>query len=37
MLELKVTSRGFALARFMDFYEKPCSIQKSSLADVDCI
>lgn len=31
------TSRGFGIVEFTDFYGESCSIQKSSLADADCI
>lgn len=31
------TCRGFSIATFQDHYDKPCSIQKSSLATEDCI
>lgn len=37
MFEWKETARGFARATFEDFYKQKCSIQKSSLADVDAI
>lgn len=31
------TQRGFSRIEFEDFYSSKCSIQKSSLADDDCI
>lgn len=31
------TARGFSLIEFKDFYDNPCSLQKSSQAFVDCI
>ena len=31
------TARGFMLKEFTDFYGHECSIQKSSLAGIDCI
>lgn len=31
------TSRGFAVARFQDLYGSQCSLQKSSLADLDAV
>ena len=31
------TERGFALAEFRDFYDKACSVQRSSIATEDCI
>lgn len=31
------TNRRFAIVRFVDLYNSPCSIQKSSLADADAI
>lgn len=36
-LDLKVTNRGFAKCAFTDRYGAQCSIQKSSLANEDCI
>jgi hypothetical protein len=36
-LDHKVTQRGFAYVNFKDFYGEPCSIQKSSLADVPAL
>lgn len=37
MIEIKATNRGFAIGEFKDEYGLKCSIQKSSLADKDCI
>lgn len=31
------THRGFPLFNFTDYYDAPCSVQKSSLADTDAI
>jgi hypothetical protein len=36
-MEVTKTDRGFALAEFDDFYGHRCSVQKSSLAEYDCI
>jgi len=36
-MRLKKTERGFKRGDFMDYYDKPCSIQESSLATCDCI
>ena len=36
-LKLTETHRGFALANFTDLYGAECSIQKSSLAELDAI
>lgn len=36
-MKRKKTSRGFALIEFLDRYESPCSLQKSSLATEDAI
>ena len=35
--KLQTTQRGFPLYRFIDRYDKPCSIQKSSLASENAI
>lgn len=37
MIEWKKTERGFERGEFKDLYEKECSIQESSLADVAAI
>ncbi len=37
MLSQSKTSRGFALIKFQDRYDQPCSLQKSSIATEDCI
>lgn len=37
MLEEKKTERGFDLMEFVDRYGSPCSLQKSSLAEEDCV
>ena len=34
---MEKTDRGFRIIRFKDYYNCECSIQKSSLADIDCI
>ena len=34
---MKKTNRGFAIYNFKDQYKKECSLQKSSLADKDCV
>ena len=31
------TERGFAILNFIDRYNRPCSLQKSSLATENCI
>ena len=36
-MELKKTQRGFSKIEFKDRYGVSCSLQKSSLADEDCI
>ncbi len=36
-MEVKHTSRGFAIVNFKDHYGLHCSLQKSSLADQDAI
>ena len=36
-VEMGVTSHGFSCGSFMDFYGRPCSVQKSSLATADAI
>lgn len=36
-MKLEKTLREFAVARFRDRYNEECSIQKSSLAEQDCI
>lgn len=36
-MKLERTSRGFAILQFTDEYGLECSLQKSSLADKDCI
>jgi len=36
-LKVGLTNRGFSLGKFVDRYGTKCSIQKSSLADEDCI
>jgi len=36
-IEFKPTSRGFMRGRFLDNSGSTCSIQKSSLADEDCL
>jgi len=36
-IPIKHTARGFALGEFTDRNGKACSIQKSSIADEDCI
>jgi len=37
MIKIKLTNRGFARGEFKDRYGAACSIQKSSLADEECI
>ncbi|WP_066922981.1 hypothetical protein [Methylobacterium sp. CCH5-D2] len=37
IIELATTSRGFAVGRFLDRYQRSCSIQESSLAEEACI
>lgn len=37
MMKKGETSRGFALLTFKDTYDKPCSIQESSLASYPAI
>ena len=34
---MEKTARGFSKVEFEDFYGAKCSMQKSSLANVDCI
>jgi hypothetical protein len=36
-VEKTVTHRGFTLIKFNDYYDQPCSLQKSSLATDDAI
>ena len=36
-MKAKGTERGFALISFEDYYGVECSLQKSSLADIDAI
>lgn len=36
-MKLELTNRGFVIGDFLDEYGTPCSIQKSSLAEKDCI
>jgi hypothetical protein len=36
-MKTNTTQRGFRIIEFKDYYEEDCSIQKSSLADDDCI
>lgn len=36
-MDIGQTQRGFAIGHFTDHYGIPCSIQKSSIADVSCI
>lgn len=36
-LRMTKTGRGFAIGKFEDYYGHECSLQKSSLADVDCV
>jgi hypothetical protein len=36
-MKLTTTARGFSLIEFQDYNRKQCSLQKSSLADNDCI
>lgn len=36
-IKFKKTERGFKVAEFLDRYDVPCSIQKSSLASEDAI
>ena len=36
-VKLEQTSRGFSIIRFEDRLNNECSLQKSSLADEDCI
>ena len=37
MLKTEKTDRGFKCAKFRDRYDKPCSIQESSLATESCL
>jgi hypothetical protein len=37
MIKFDKTGRGFSIGEFTDFYDYPCSIQKSSLATEDAI
>lgn len=36
-MEIEHTNRGFAFVKFIDRYGFECSLQKSSLAEEDCI
>ena len=36
-MEIKETIRGFDLIEFQDYYKTPCSLQKSSLAEEECV
>ena len=36
-MNIDVTERGFKVGKFTDYYDHKCSLQKSSLATVDCI
>ena len=36
-LDRSITNRGFAVTKFKDYYGANCSLQKSSIADKDCI
>lgn len=36
-MKLRTTDRGFGIIEFKDQYEQPCSLQKSSIATIDCI
>ena len=36
-MEIKKTQRGFDIVEFNDEYGESCTLQKSSLADKDCI
>ena len=36
-IKIKTSERGFQRAEFLDYYKTKCSIQKSSLADRQCI
>ena len=36
-MENQPTHRGFSYYKFQDYYRQPCSIQKSSLMDPECI
>jgi hypothetical protein len=37
MTKISKTARGFAIKTFTDYYGSECSLQKSSLADIDCV
>lgn len=37
MMHMSKTGRGFTICNFSDYYSKPCSVQKSSIATTDCI
>lgn len=36
-MKLTKTDRGFPFATFTDLYDRPCSVQESSLATADAI
>lgn len=36
-VKIEKTNRGFSRIDFFDFYNHSCSLQKSSIAEVDCI
>jgi hypothetical protein len=36
-LDIVNNTRGFSCGLFTDYYDQKCSLQKSSLANVDCI
>ena len=36
-MKIDLTTRGFIIVEFKDFYNFDCSIQESSLATEDCI
>ncbi len=37
MIHVGKTRRGFTICNFSDYYDVPCSLQKSSIATTDCI